>query len=48
MAEIYIQNGTIRLHAIGVGDADPRRVPLLIVPGLAESADDYLDVVEYL
>jgi len=49
IAQGWIQNGEIRLHFI---DSDRHAlvagVPLLIVPGVAESAEDYTDLLELL
>jgi pimeloyl-ACP methyl ester carboxylesterase len=48
MGDIFLQNGDVRLHVIEGGEDRPNRVPLLIVPGLAESAEDYVDLIQYL
>lgn len=45
----WVQNGEIRLHFIDSGrHARAKGVPLLIVPGTAESAEDYADLLELL
>lgn len=48
MTELFLCNGGVRLQVINSGADAPGRVPLLIVPGLAESADDYAELVEFL
>lgn len=45
VTELFLCNGGVRLHAIDSGADAPSRVPLLIVPGLAESAADYADLI---
>jgi pimeloyl-ACP methyl ester carboxylesterase len=45
----WVQNGDIRLHFIDSDrHARAKGVPLLIVPGTAESAEDYADLLELL
>ena len=48
MADTFVQNGDVRLHAIDNKSGNHEQVPLLIVPGLAESAADYIDLIDYL
>ncbi len=49
LAEGWVQNGEIRLHFIDSDrHASDKGVPLLIVPGTAESAEDYADLLELL
>lgn len=47
MTDSFIQNGDVRLHTLRDGDDDDL-VPLLIVPGLSESADDYAGLIDAL
>lgn len=47
MPETYIDNGGVRLHVLADG-SDGGSVPLLIAPGLSESAFDYADLIEAL
>lgn len=48
MTDTFVQNGGVRLHALDGGIDAAGRVPLLIVPGLAESAADYADLIALL
>ena len=44
---LFLRNGSLRLHAVDSGGGQGL-VPLLIVPGLAESADEYAGLIKYL
>lgn len=48
MTELFLCNGGVRLQVIDGGADAPGRVPLLIVPGLAESAADYAELIAVL
>jgi pimeloyl-ACP methyl ester carboxylesterase len=40
-AQAFLQNCSVRLHYVDSGDCREGRIPLLIVPGVTESAKDY-------
>ncbi len=48
MADTFLKNGDIRLHAFDNKSSNRKQIPLLIVPGLAETAADYIDLIDYL
>jgi pimeloyl-ACP methyl ester carboxylesterase len=46
--EVFLRNGDIRLHVVDSAADSPGQCSLLIVPGLSESAEDYVDLIESL
>lgn len=44
----FIDHHGVRLHAAETGTADNGLTPLVIIPGLYESAADYLPIMERL
>ncbi|MGZ9584487.1 alpha/beta fold hydrolase [Paenibacillus marinisediminis] len=45
----YVNNNGVSIHYLDSATyADPALVPLIICPGLSETAEEYVDVLEYL
>ena len=47
VTEMFLQNDDVRLYAIDSGGGHDL-APLLIVPGMAESATEYADLIDVL